>query len=198
MKRIILLSLHLLIFFNIIFCQDVVEQIKKYNITTLEKKAINKTRKQLKIEKDKNLHVITIFTVKRKENFTGNKLTYLQLIENIELWDDEEIYFFVYDDSLNVISETSNKASRIIPVYFPEKSKEYLFVRYYLEKKPDYFFGYLSSEIPNLPGFCYFSFKDNEAELVYLEFNADKLTIVPISELNENDIEALNPPPYVR
>ena len=63
MKRIILLSLHLLIFFNIIFCQDVVEQIKKYNITTLEKKAINKTRKQLKIEKDKNLHVITIFTV---------------------------------------------------------------------------------------------------------------------------------------
>ena len=190
-KNIILLSLFLFAISTAMYSQDIFNEIEKFDMVTLEKKIIKKTRKQLNIDKHENLYTFPVFCIELKKDFSIKSVTNQEFMNNIKLFDNE-IMFFVYNDSFNVFTLTGNKDKQIIPVFKPEQSKEYLFVKYNIEKKIDYLFKLVFDQLDIiLVSPCYISYKGGEVELIYLEHKSEKLTIIPLSEVE--DIRALNP-----
>lgn len=191
MKKTILLNLFLLLITNTMFSQDIFKEIAKYNITVLEKKIIEKTRKQLNIDKYENLYSFPVFSIELKKDFSIKSVTNQEFMNNIKLF-NKRVMFFVYNDSLNVFTLTSNNDKQIIPVFKSERSKEYLFVKYYIEKKPNYLFELVFHQLDViLYSPCYISYKDGEVELVYLEHKSEKLMVIPLSKVE--DVRVLNP-----
>jgi hypothetical protein len=108
MKKILFLNILLLLICNTLSSQDIFSEVEKTDMANLENKVIEKARKQLKVDEQKNLFLIPAFNIELKKDFSGNTITGLMFIDNIKQDKDRKIVFLVYNDSLNVVTSATN------------------------------------------------------------------------------------------
>lgn len=181
MKRIIFILTMIIFILPDLHSQNILDQLKKYNLKKIEYKAIKKTRKQLKVPKDKNLSAISYFLVGTIKDYNQDTGTTSELLLNLEL-KYNQVTCFVYDDSLNVLAEANTVSKQVAPIFNPEICKRHLYVKFFKEIAPEYIMM-LVFKSENLPSILYLYYKENNIYLAYMSKDETKIIYYPLSEV---------------
>ena len=183
MKRIAFILTVILFVLPDLHSQSVLDQFKKYNLKKIEYKAIKKTRKQLKIPKDKNLSAISYFLVGTIKDYNQNMGTTSELLLNLEL-KYNHVTCFVYDDSLNVLAEANTVSKQVAPIFNQKISKRDLYVKFFKEIAPEYIMM-LVFKSDKLPSILYLYYKEKNLYLAYMSEDETKINSYPLNEVKD-------------
>jgi len=183
MKRIAFILTVILFVLPDLHSQNILDQFKKYNLKRIEYKAIKRTRKQLKVPKDKNLSAISYFLVGTIKDYNQDTGTTSELLLNLEL-KYNQVSCFVYDDSLNVLALTNTASKQVLPNFNPDICKEYLYVKFFKEIAPEYIMM-LVFKSENLPSILYLYYKEKNLYLAYMSEDETKIISYPLNEVKD-------------
>lgn len=183
MKRIAFILTVILFVLPDLHSQNILDQLKKYNLKKIEYKAIKRTRKQLKIPKDKNLSAISYFLVGTIKDYNQDTGRTSELLLNLEL-KYKDVSSFVYDDSLNVLAVTNTASKQVLPNFNPDICKEYLYVKFFKEIAPEYIMM-LIFKSDNLPSILYLYYKEKNIYLAYISEDETKIISYPLNEVKD-------------
>jgi hypothetical protein len=164
---------------HLICAQDILKDVKRYNLKKIENKAIKKTRDRLDLPKEEFLFGITLFRVNFSQNFTAEKGTFDEFLGNIELYSKLPITF-VCDSTSNMLALVEGKYT--IPKFNKELVKEYLYIQCFKKIEPEYIFEYIAAPTSYPMYFCY---KQGNITLVYLSEDGKEIISYPLSELKD-------------
>jgi hypothetical protein len=190
--------------------------VKKYNISEIERRAIIKTRKILKIPESKHLSAFTRFNLETP-NFDSSSIEDVnRFFENTKFRRYWYYECFIYDDSLNVVAWVFEDAlfspivkifkGRSYPQQYLSRTKvlrmnlevDSLWI-YIKELNPEHIFHFYSPLIVTNPvtheeeilygPFLFFCYKDGEITVVCRYGESEIIISCPLSEFKCRNVE---------
>jgi len=190
-KRVFFLAISLFLTMSV-HSQNILTDVSKYDLNKIENQMIEKTRKLLKTDKERNLHVFTFFTVKLSNYFLQEASTVDDFDTYFKLYDKEigtadnflknfqlrdKYISYVYDDSLKKVAMGFGKDVSLSI----EGMDMDMYIKYIIELNPEYVFLYIYSLTPSPMYFCY---KDGGIIIVSSD-DSKNIVSYPFSEIKD-------------
>ncbi len=178
MKKISSLILIIFLSQSVVYSQDILLTIQKANLKLLEHSAIKQTRKKMNLPNFEHLSTFSYFAINFKNKIDNEHCSIAGLLSNMRFCFKDPVSF-VFDDSLNVLAEVNKR--RVFINFKPEILKEYMYIRYFYNLKPDYIFRIFNTSYRNYLFLCY---KNNNIYVVYLSNNDDRIISYALSDFD--------------
>ncbi|ASF42601.1 hypothetical protein [Capnocytophaga endodontalis] len=180
------------IFLILLFCvfytiegqaQRILSELRRYDLKEVELRTIRKVKRKLRLPKELSVGTIHYFVVTFSEHMRkGNPCSSNELLKYLKL--ETNPIGFVYNRNNYVILAKTSYRGNVFKEYSPDYFKEYLYIKFFTEFKPQYIFLNLDSRTKNTMYLCY---KDNEIFIVYLSDNNEKIICKPLSDIEDCD-----------
>lgn len=176
------MSRRIYLFFILLFsipsvqAQNLLTEVRMFDIEKIEHRSIKKSRKFLKNDKERNLNVFTYFPVFLTEPFSESSINIDDILQKYRLWD--KYCCLVYDDNMNIISIVSEKTA--IPGGLSTHMS--MCTEHIIKLKPEYVFEYVFS-FPEM----YLCYKDGDVIIVQAREDEKSVISFPLSQLRDVD-----------
>jgi len=158
--------------------QNILMDVRKYDLNKISKKTIDKTRRVLKISQEQHLSGFIYYAICLSNYIYEKPKTVEDFLNNFKLCDKDKYRCYVYDDSLNIVamaigSWVISYANRVI---------DKIYIEYITKLNPQYTFEYIYC-----PLYCpmYFCYKDGEIIIVHLSIDGKHIVHYPLAEFKD-------------
>jgi hypothetical protein len=166
----------LLTFSTLVYSQNILEIITKYDFKKIEEKCIKKTKKLLNIPDKQQLHCFTYFAVSLSKPFCKETDTCIDFLNHFKLCDKYRCY--VYNDSLRILTMFIEN----YVLYYPNTTPDNISIEYIRKLNPEYVFEYMYSPFSNPTYFC---LRNNEITIVYVAEDRESIISYSLNNLKD-------------
>ena len=152
-------KIFLIVFFCVFYtiegqAQRILSDLRRYDLKEVELRTIRKVKQKLRLPKELSVGAIHYFVVTFSEHMRkGNPCSSNELLKYLKL--ETNPIGFVYNRNNYVILAKTTYRGNVFKEYSPDYFKEYLYIKFFTEFKPQYIFLNLDSRTKNTMYLCY-------------------------------------------